>query len=399
VKTSYSVLALCAALSSGQALAQSITAPATIEAGIFDLTPTLSLDTLYNDNITKQPESGKHSSVVTVLTPGVQAVADNGEQRYTLGYEFAGGSYASSSVDNYADNRFNAGFDWTLNHRNKLSLSADYFDGHEDRGVNDFSAGAVSPDELTEEKLGLSYTYGGETSKGRLVGTIESLDKQYTNNREVTTSRDREDLKAGATFYWRLAGATDLLLEATQTDIDYVSDPAVVAGELDTLDSELNELFVGVTWLATGKTTGTVKVGQTERDYADTDRENSSNTSWDVNVIWSPKIHSSFTFTAARKATESSGNYIDGDSYGVEWNHQWSNALTSKMHYTLADEDQTDLDVGRTDDLNTYGVRVDYAMRRWLSVGVSFDYSDRDSNRNDFDYENKITALHLSASL
>lgn len=395
MKTSYSVLALCATLGSAHVMA----APATIQAGIFELTPELSLETKYDDNITKQTDADKRHSLVALLNPSLQAVADNGEQRYTLGYAFEGGSYASSSVDNYADNRLNAGFDWTLNHRNKLSLSADYFDGREDRGTNDFSAGAASPDELIEEKLGASYTFGGETSKGRLVAVLESLDKEYSNHRELTAGRDRKDLKAGATFYWRVAGGTDVLIEATQTDIDYVNDPAVVVGDLDTLDSELNELFVGVTWLATAKTQGTIKVGQTERDYADTDRENSSNTSWDMNVLWSPLSYSTFTFTAARKATESSGNYIDGDAYGVEWNHQWSDALTSKVHYKLAVEDQTDLDVGRTDDLNEYGVRVDYAMRRWLSLGLSFDYSDRDSNRNNFDYERNVTALHFKASL
>jgi len=385
-------------LASGHALAVQ---PASIEAGIFDVTPSLSLDTKYDDNITQTLDADKIHSVVTVIAPGVQAVADNGEQRYTLGYQLLGGSYASSHVDDYADNRFNAGFDWSLNHRNKLELSAEYFDGHEDRGSNDFSDGSAAPDELTEETLAATYTYGNESSKGRLVANIQNFDREYTNNRDLTEGRDRKDLKVSATFYWRVAGKTDLLVEASKTDIDYVNDPASVANGFDTLDSDLKKLLVGVTWEATAKTSGTVKVGQATKSFDDADRQEASNTSWEANVQWAPKTYSVLAFNTARRADESSGdgNYIDAEDYGVSWSHEWGNKITSNAYYSITDEDYADDASGRQDDLTNYGVRVDYEMRRWLSLGLSASYSDRDSNDASNNYERNITALHLQLSL
>lgn len=398
MKTSCSVMTLCAVLASAQALAVQ---PANIEVGIFDVTPSLSLDTKYDDNITQALDADKIHSLVAVVAPGVQAVADNGEQRYTLGYQLLGGSYASSHVDDYVDNRFNAGFDWSLNHRNKLELSAEYFDGHEDRGSNDFSDGAVNPDELTEETLSATYTYGSEASKGRLVANIQNFDREYTNNRDLTEGRDRKDLKAGATFYWRVGGKTDLLVEASKTDIDYVNDPASVANGFDTLDSDLKKLLVGVTWEATAKTSGTVKVGQATKSFDDADRQEADNTSWDANVQWSPKTYSVLTFATARRADESSGtgSYIDAEDYSVSWNHQWSNSIVTNAYYSITDESYAEDAGNRADDLTNFGVRVDYEMRRWLSLGLSASYSERDSNDESNNYERNITALHMQVSL
>jgi len=395
VKTSCSLLALCAVLGSAHSLADS----ATIEAGIFDITPTLLLDTQYDDNITQQVDADKRHSVVSILAPSVEAVADNGAQRYTLGYAFTGGRYASSHVDDFADNTLTAGVAWTLNQRNTLELNAEYFDGHEDRGTNDFSDGADSPDELKEQIVTATYTLGGETSRARLVTELQSLDSEYTNNRDLTESRDRKDLKLGSTFYWRVGGKTDLLLEATQTDIDYDRDPAALANAFDTLDSELTTLMAGVTWEATAKTTGTFKIGQDKRDYTDTDRQNSDNTSWYLSVDWSPLTYSVVSFSSAQEATENSGNYIDSESYGVSWTHNWSQSFSSNAFYEIADETHDGELLGREDELTDYGVRVDYAMRRWLNVGVSYTFADRESNVADRNYERNITALHLQMSL
>jgi len=398
VKTSCSVLTLCTVLASAQALAVQ---PAKIEVGIFDVVPFLTVDSKYDDNITQTLDEDKIHSLVTVLAPSVEAVADNGEQRYTLGYAFSGGSYASSHADDFADNRFNAGFDWAFNHRNKLALSAEYFDGHEDRGTNEFSDGATGPDELTEQTLSATYTFGAESSKGRLIAHLENFDREYSNNRLLTQLRDYEKVEAGATFLWRVGGKTDLLIEATKADFDYLNDIAPIAGGLDTLDSELTKYLVGVTWEATAKTSGTIKVGHVKKTFDDADRKQASNTNWDVNVEWAPKTYSIITLTSAARTDESSGSgsYIDAEDYGISWGHSWSQKISSNAYYNISDETYVDDFAGRQDDMTRYGVRVDYEMRRWLSVGLSAGYSERDSNDASNNYERNITALHFQLSM
>jgi hypothetical protein len=44
-------------------------------------------------------------------------------------------------------------------------------------------------------------------------------------------------------------------------------------------------------------------------------------------------------------------------------------------------------------------MRIDYAMRRWLGLGLSLNNIDRDSNVDTFVYERQQIVLHVQLSL
>ncbi len=396
-----SVVALSAAVAAFQVQAVE---PATIKAGIFDVVPVLSLDQRYDDNIFSQPEDEKESWV-TVLTPSVTAQADLGTVAVELGYQHTAGFYESSSDDNFNDDKVNGLVSWELNHRNQLDVSATYNDAHEDRGSGfTQGAGALSieePDTFEELTYDAKYTFGSETSTGRLVLNLTDYSKEYTNHRDSTRGRDRDDLTAGATFYWRVGGATDVLLEAKQTDIDYVKDPAVVVGDFDTLDSTTTKYLVGVTWEATAKTTGIVKVGQAKKDFDDNDRNDFSGSSWEAEVQWSPLTYSTLSLNTSREPRETNGvgSFIDAETYGVSWQHSWTNRLSSNVYYNFSDEVYKGAAAKREDEITSYGLRVDYNMRRWLDLGFSVGYSEKDSTGEAFEFKRNQAALHLTVSL
>lgn len=396
-----SLLALAAAIVSTNALALE---PATIKVGVFDVVPAVGIDQRYDDNIFSQA-SDEEDSWVTVIKPAVSATADFGSVEVELAYQHTAGYYDNSSDDNFNDNRLEANLSWELNHRNQLDLKAIYNDSHEDRGTG-FSEGVGAggidePDTFEETTVDAKYTYGGDTSRGRLVLNLANYSKDFTNHRDLTRGRDRDDFKTGATFLWRVGGKTDVLAEVRRTDIDYVSDPADVVGVFDTLDSVATKYLLGVTWEATAKTQGSIKVGQAKKDFDDSDRDDFSGTSWEVGVQWAPKTYSVLSLNTARedRETNGTGNFIDAETFGLGWEHNWTDRFSSNVYYNLEQETYEDDAAGREDDLTSYGVRFDYEMRRWLELGVSAVYSERDSNLNGFDFERNQVTLHLLMSL
>ncbi|MYM65126.1 outer membrane beta-barrel protein [Pseudomaricurvus sp. HS19] len=396
-----SLLAVAVSASASGAMALD---PAPVKAGVFEIVPTLALEQRYDDNIFSQP-TDEQESWVTVLTPSVEATADLDTVELSALYEHSSGLYEASSDDNYSDNRVEAGVSWELNHRNQFDLTASYFDGHEDRGTG-FTQGAAAgaieePDTYDEVAVDGKYTYGSETSKGRLELAVGSYEKQYTNHRDLTRGRDRDALKASGTFFWRVGGKTDLLAEVRQADNDYVYDPAEVTGSYDTLDNTSTKYFVGVTWEATGKTTGSVKVGQGKKNFDDADRDDFSGASWEVGVTWQPKEYSALSVNTARedRETDGAGNFIDAKTYGVNWQHGWTDRFTSTLFYSFDDSTYEGDASGREDETTTYGLRVDYSMRRWLDLGLSITETNKDSNFGQFEYDREQVALHATISL
>ncbi len=400
-----SLLTLSAAVSAVVISAQShALEPAVIQMGMFDVVPSVTLEQRHDDNIFSQSNNEK-DSWVTILSPSVQAAADFGNTKVELGYQHIAGSYASSSDDDYNDNSVTGLVSYEFNSRNQIDLSASYLDGHEDRGTG-FSQGAGAtgidePDTYEETTIDAEYIFGSDSSRGRLVFNVGAVEKEYTNHRDSTRGRDRDSNNAGATFYWNVGGRTNVLVEGSYTDIDYVNDPAAVVAAFDTLDSEQQKYSVGVTWEATGKTQGTIKVGQRKKDFDDSDRDDFSGSSWEADVQWSPKTYSVVTINSAKdsRETNGTGSFIDSTSYGVTWQHAWSNRFNSSVFYSYDEESYEDDPAQREDETSTTGVRFDYSMRRWLDLGLSFTNTEKDSNITGFDFDRNQVALHLSMSL
>jgi hypothetical protein len=404
-------LSSCALLLAAQA--QAAIDPAPVKLGGFELIPTLSVDELHDDNITmangETPTTKEISSWVTVVAPELQLGIKNDKSEYNLGYKLVAGRYASSRDDDYVDHFLNADAAWQLSSRNKIAVRGNYDRAHEDRG-SDTSGDIVpnrnlqTPDEYRLSIVGGTYTFGADTTPGRLVLDVEDYNKKYTNHRDTTAERDRNDKKATGTFYWSVSSATKLLLEGEYTDINYDKSRPDDVRRGD-YDGSLARGFVGVEWDISGKTTGTVKVGYQEKEFDSINRKDYSGTSWDAAMTWSPKTYSTFTLSSGNKPQESSGigDFIDAENITVGWQHGWSDNINTSVYLMALNEDYVNSFNDRNDDSINAGVSVDYTIKRWVSVSLAYDYSDKDSSvrsvdglalplRSSFDFDrNKFT--------
>lgn len=385
------------------AQAQAAIDPAPVKLGGFELVPTLSIDEVYDDNITMANGNTEYTkeidSWVTVVAPELKLGMKTDKSEYNLGYKLAAGRYASSRDDDYVDHFVSADAAWQLSARNKIAIRGGYDRAHEDRGSDTSGIATLAlqePDEYKSEVLGGTYTFGADTTPGRLVLDVENTDKEYTNHRSGLTStrgRDREDTKTTGTFYWSVSPATKLLVEGEYTDIDYSLSSS-------TRDGNLTRGFVGVSWDITGKTTGTVKLGYQEKEFDSASREDYDGETWDVAMSWSPKTYSTFTLSTARTPNESAGigDFIDSENITLGWQHGWADNLSSSVYVRALNEDYVNSFNNRDDDSINAGISFEYTIKRWISINMAYDYSDRDSSvdfalpLSSFDFDrNKFT--------
>ncbi|GLQ30287.1 outer membrane beta-barrel protein [Litoribrevibacter albus] len=377
--------------------------PATFNAGIFTVTPQATLESMYDDNIFSQ-ESKEKASLVSILNPSVEAVADDGFQKYTLGYSFDAGWYENSTDDNYLDHSLFAQGDWFLNQTHQLAAEFSLFSTHEDRGTGFSQGGGAltsdSPDKYVETTLSGVYTFGGIKTKGRLETELEYYDKRYTNHRDLTVGRDRVDISLGETFFWAVSGSTDALFELVYVDVDYDNDPSSGSAE-GSLDSRVIKAYTGATWELSGKTEGTVKIGYADKAFDDRDRDDFSGLSWEASVTWLPKSYSVVTFTMGRRQDEAygSGDYIDGKDIGVAWKHDWKERFSTQLAINYSNEDYKGDPSDQEDNLFDMEFSANYEMRRWLTLGASYLHETRNSNQSSKDYDRNVIALNAEVSL
>lgn len=372
--------------------------------------PSLRAEAAYDDNLYFSPDQTV-DSWVTRVAPRVDGEIDLSDAKYTLGYAGDYGRYLESRDDDYTDHEFSAGANLDLAHRHLLVLRSSYALQHQSRGSGltqgfDPETGDIegfdpddqpvdSPDRLSVGKLSGSYQFGAHNSGNRLKLAAGLRDTTFRNHRDRTRYRDYDNYQAGATFYHQVLPATSLLLEVRGNEIRYAED---YAGEAS-LDSSEIRYLAGATWEITGSTSGTVKVGQVQKDFADDSRKDFSGLHWEVGASWSPRSYSQFYLSTSREERESygEGDFIDTTTYSVTWNHGWTDLLQTDLRLSYMDETYqgVDRDQGTLD----YGISVIYQWRRWLALELGADFSNSDSNVDWLVYDRNVVRFGATLAL
>ncbi len=352
--------------------------------------PALTLGIGQNDNVGLAPNN-ELSSMYTTLSPALIAELRSGPQTFTAGYF---GNYAwfkDSSADNYRDHQLSGAANLSFDARTGLKLNAEYLKRHDPRGSTD-RAISDSPDLWHSSALAGEFRYGAKDAQGRIEVAAGLAQKRYDNNREITEFGDLNTGFISGTFYYRVAPKTSMLFQASHTDLDYRTDASL-------LDNRERRYLTGVTWDATAKTSGTVKLGLLQKDFKDASRSDFSGFSWEAAGRWSPLTYSHLDLTTSRAATDPSGlgNYIVTRQFSARWTHDWSSRFTTEASAAFANDAYNGVE--RADRRNSLGLRAHYKIQRWLRVGAEYDYARRDSSLDTYDYNRNLFMLTLGGTL
>ncbi len=401
VKKKKSILALAGLLSAGSAMAQDMQStigvyrpmiqlkPAPIKAEPFDITPWV-VAGVGNDSNVGLSDANKVSSRITVLNPAVAAALKGDAQSYVAKYYGSYGRYASSSKDDYYDHALALDADNTWTGRLDSHVRLDYIKGHDPRNALRLNN---APERWHTSFARAAMHYGAEGAEGQVDVEAGYGSKRYDTNTAVTSGFDRDERPLAGTFYYRLAPETQALVQVRDTHFAYVSSFS------SALSSSERRYLVGIRWLATAKTEGSLKVGTMKKTFDTGVLPSGSGTTWEGSVKWSPLTYSIIDLSAMRTMNEATGtgNFIITSQQSMNWNHDWS----SRTRSTLAVENATDSFQGaaREDKRKNYGLKLSYGVERWLRVGAELQRQDRSSTDAQFSYTRNLSLFTVEGSL
>ncbi len=390
----------CGALLSLATTAAIASEPGHLQAGSVYFTPTVDVETRYVDNLFRSSNHEKDTWVLDIA-PRIQAWMQNGASTYSLSYELKDSTYASSHDDDFTDHQLNLDIHHEFNAKNVLNFAAEYYDGHEERGTG-LSEGVVGqlidePVEFERTSFGGDYTVGNRESNGRLQLAAGTVNYDYQNFRNFTQFRDRDQDTLSGIFFWKVAPKTDILFEVRSITNDYdTTNPGDAAGSLDS--DELLYL-VGVSWDATAKTSGSIKIGSYDREYDSSARSDDDGFSWEVELSYQPRSYSTLDFGTRRFSQETNGlgDSINTEEYTGAWNHDWNSRSRTHLGFLLAEDDYSG--ARRVDDRVELEASYKFAAKRWLDLGLGYRYEERDSDVRTLNYELNVFFIEAELSL
>lgn len=363
--------------------------PATVKAGVFEVMPWIGLAVGSNSN-TGSSNAAKTSSTVTSITPNVVVGLPTQGQMYALKYAGNYTQFASSKIDDFNDHNFEAFADNIWTSRLNSLVNVGYAKGHDGRNAVLFR----NKELWHATAFSAMGHYGAEGAIGQFELAAGQTAKRYDSNNGGATQfydNDKTDLKG--TFFYRVAPATQMFVEASNAKYRYV------VASVRPLDSTEQRYMVGVKWEATAKTTGNVKLGTLKKSFDSALRQNGTATVWDADVSWSPKPYSKFEASLHQTAREdgSVGGYIVSQDSDFRWSQDWSGFVTSAL--SLGDGVDKFQGGLRTDKRQTYALKATYGFRTWLRAGLEYRNTRRNSTDALWSYTQAVTMLTLEGSL
>lgn len=364
-------------------------APYKTESGVY-LYPTAFVGAGYNDNLQITNTNQIGSSFVNIAPQLVAELKHKGD-RYTALASVNATRYSNSVDDNYTNSEFNIAGDNYFTSRARAGWSIGQVNGSDPRGSTERPL-SEQPDRWHTTNLNGRLIYGAPEASGRVEMDLGNVVKTYDNNRITTEVADLTLNSVAGRVFYRLGSRTLALVEVRDAKANYVS-------SLATDSNTERRYYAGLTWEATAATTGIVKVGRMTKDFDLADRPGYAGGSWEAAVHWLPLTYSAFDLKTARSTADSTGfgNFAINTSIDLIWSHKWTQSLSSRVAVGVLNTEFGGTD--RSDTTNNYALTVDYAVLRWLKVGVDFARTDRTSNDANYTYQRNVTMLTLNAAL
>mgnify|MGYP003670806018 CR=1 FL=1 len=383
---SFSALVILSALLVSPTAAQKTDEPPT--GFLFNATTQLQ----YDDNVYRT-QSDEQTDAIALLKPELSWNGVWSASRLAVNYLGDFGRYQNESDLDYNENTIGAYL--LLDHSTKLrsAFSLSHERKVDKPGTTDaLSFQGEKPDKWHNSEVGVTVDYGNPGSQGQLVLDTLYSERRYTNNDQEF--RDYDGTGGTLTFYYRVTSATRLLLEADYVDYDFTEEDAL-GGDQSGDDAQL---FAGVTWEATGKTTGVFKIGYRSRSYDDNSFSEQAGLALFLDAAWRPDIHTTFTVGAGQD-NQNSGQRGAGGSvraYGyVAAVREMTDLTRLKLDLRFTNDEFEDF-ANRNDNRWDAGVGLEYGLLNWLDVGVSYRFQNRESSVDIFDFRGNTVMLTAS---
>jgi hypothetical protein len=381
-------LTVAAALAAAGPIAMAQSPPGSFEAGPGYVYPEIELAVQRDDNIALQPDATRVSDTISYARPSFRVEAKSGVQNYDAGYRGEYARYNSVTSDNHDDHEVFAGGDWTPDARSNFRLKGQYLDKVDPRGV--LPVVTPTPNEYRQRMLTGFYAYGAQDAAGKLELQAGGYSKTYLSDQPQIKTLDHSRTELGASLLLRVLPKTYATLSTRQYRYDYTE-----AGS--TKDSQETFLFAGLRWNVSAVTSGRINFGSQTKKFESASGAATTEYSggaWEGGLTWKPLFYSSVDLVTQKRTGEATGvgDFVVNQTHLLTWTHAWGSRVTTIL--TTAYSKDRYFGAGaavaggqnREDSVGTGGIRVLYAVQRWLKFGADYAVSTRNSNDDNFDY-------------
>jgi hypothetical protein len=353
----------------------------------------------HNDNVLNN--EAETSDTAIIVTPDVKYLGLMGKHSFLISYKGKFANFTKDSDLNFNEHNISAGANLDHIHKINSEFKLAYDRKVEDPGATNSSTQTLTDfNEYENKSLIAKVYYGQKKSIGQIVLGYKYNDREYLNNQQ--SYRDVEQNQFNATFFYRIAPKTRILVQASTEDYDY-EDQTLTNGVIFNQSSTNNLYLAGIEWQATAKTTGTFKIGQQDKDYDDDRLIDISGLSYMLDLSWKPNTYTQIKLGADRQTTESAQLNESGflsTSYSIDVTHDLTSLTTLKAKYIKDDYDIvfSSGSANRTDKRNTLELSASYSAREWLDINLSYKYQEKSSNLDIYNYNSNIISLSLETN-
>ncbi|WP_397448279.1 outer membrane beta-barrel protein [Pseudomonas sp. NA-150] len=353
----------------------------------FDFTPAFVLAESYDDNF-RELEHDVQASWVTKLAPSFELKAEDRNSATRVIWEPTRYIYHDhTDASNTAqDLRADSIMEFTDRQRLKLELQA--------RKWEDTTSTAVKGinDKVDSKRVNGVYTYGARSAANQLDFGAHYEQLRYDNSDGINDDKERNTDGISTTWYHRIGSKTRSLLEYNHTRFDYLQSNSLRSSKSDAL-------LAGAEWDMTARTTGKVRLGFEHKNFDKSESKDLNNPTWQVDLQWKPRTYSTFSFLARQAMAEGD----DGSDAVKEtftqfgWRHGWTERITTVAQvgvgrYVYEGEN-------RTDNLQDYSLAVVYEMRRWLDLGLGYQFRTNDSDADNQGFNRHVLQVSFDVHL
>lgn len=381
--------------------------------------PFISLTGLYSDNI-YNASSNEESDFLTILSPGVllayPGIKDMPGASFATSNLSPGGLLDSREAVDYF-RRFQTSLLYQADLQYYADNSASDMNHHRVEGMLQFNLkGGVSLDLAGEYKLSADAPSGStlldeyqsdliDMVLGIEIGSKMNLDLGYSGfqldyDADRNNGRDRQDTSFTGRLSFEILAKTAIFAEYQLIDINY--DRQVFP------DNELTKSNVGIKWDVTAKSSGHFKLGLTSRDHEAADLADADELFYQLQALHQFTPKTSVQLTGTRRLTETTiagTNYIVNNQTSLTYRQEMSRKIVANLDLSYG-RDKFDQPVTygtetkkQVDDTLLITPTLDYLMKDWFIVSLSYSLTERDSNFDILDYTSNAVLFRLTGYL
>lgn len=348
------------------------------------VSPFLSERVEYQSNIFETPDDEKDDFIIKTI-PGILVDYTFGNHSLSAGYRAEILTYVDltnqDTVDHFAVFQLRLEFVRLI-----LNLKDDFVKtsdppGSELTGRLDSTTNTLNPSAefLFTTRLGVRVNYAWET-----------VDWEKSVN-----ELDSDEHRFGGGVFWRFSPRADVGLNYTYSFAKFDHDPD--------RDFDRHAVTVGLTGELTAKLTSSLRFGWARRD--DDRNQEFNEFVMGGNLTWRATERTSVSLDIDRSDQDSdfaNNDFYTSTSGTVSVSHQFTPKLgvSARAGVGYNDYPETTTVGTKTDSREDIfwglGAGVDYNIQPWLRVGADYSFTGRDSNFNEFDFDNHTVAARVT---